>query len=89
VLLTLPGEPVFFLAGLWERVYAPDGPVDTFSFMTTAPGDLVKPYHPKAEPVILEAGEVAAWLDHTADPLPLIRNARAGRLAVAPAKETV
>lgn len=85
-LFTLPGEPVFFLAGLWERVNAPDGPVDTFAFMTTAPGDLVRPYHPKAEPVILEPDQAATWLDHAADVLPLITNARAGRLAVAAAK---
>jgi putative SOS response-associated peptidase YedK len=86
-LFTLPGESVFFLAGLWERVNAPDGPVDTFAFMTTAPGEMVKPYHPKAEPVILEPGEALQWLDHTADPLALIKNARDGRLAVTAAKE--
>jgi putative SOS response-associated peptidase YedK len=86
-LFTLPGEPVFFLAGLWERVHAPDGPVDTFAFMTTAPGDQVRPYHPKAEPVILEGDDWKAGLDHSADPIELIRHSRPDRMAIAPAKE--
>ena len=86
-LFTLPQEPVFFLAGLWERVNSPDDPVDTFAFMTTAPGDQVRPYHPKAEPVILGSDDWKAWLDHSADPIDLIRHSRPDRMAVAPAKE--
>jgi putative SOS response-associated peptidase YedK len=85
-LFTLPNEPVFFLAGLWERVNAPAGPVDTFAFMTTAPGELVRPYHPKAEPVILEGEDWKVWLNHSADPIELIRHSATGRLTVEPAK---
>jgi putative SOS response-associated peptidase YedK len=86
-LFTLPNEPVFLLAGLWERVHSPAGPVDTFAFMTTAPGDQVRPYHPKAELVILEGDDWKAWFDHSIDPIPLIRPSWPNRMAIMPVKE--
>jgi len=56
------GEP-FAFAGLWERWTTPEGEaLLTFTIITTAPNDLVKPVHDRM-PVVLRREDEQAWLD--------------------------
>lgn len=54
----------FLMAGLWERWNGPDGKVDSFSILTTAANDTIRPLHDRM-PVILPPESWARWLDHT------------------------
>lgn len=55
-------RPLVF-AGLWDRWEGgPEGPVDSFTILTTAPNDVVAPIHNRM-PVILPAVHYDAWLD--------------------------
>lgn len=65
--LRLKGGALFAMAGLWERAeQLPDGPVESFTIVTTAANDLVARYHVKARmPVILLPDQFRAWLDPT------------------------
>ncbi|NIM51911.1 MAG: hypothetical protein GTN78_05355 [Gemmatimonadales bacterium] len=54
---------VFALAGLWERwLGAAQQPVETFTIITTAPNDMLRPLHNRM-PVILKPGDYDRWLD--------------------------
>ena len=55
------GRPLGF-AGLRERWQGPDGVLDTCTILTTAANDLMAPVHDRM-PVVLAAGDYAAWLD--------------------------
>jgi putative SOS response-associated peptidase YedK len=53
----------FAFAGLWERwEKAPDGPLETFTILTTDANATLLPLHHRM-PVILQPDEHAAWLD--------------------------
>ncbi len=58
------GGELLGLAGLWERWTRPgDGEViDSFTIVTTNANAVMRPLHDRM-PVILEAGDYAAWLD--------------------------
>ena len=59
---------VFGFAGLWERWSQADGtPLDTFSVVTTAANETMKPVHERM-PVILQPDEFATWLDRESEP---------------------
>jgi len=49
-------------AGLWETWKSPEGEVDSFTILTTAPNRLVQPFHDRM-PVILSPDEYPTWLD--------------------------
>jgi len=61
-------RPLCFFAGLWTRWSGvrklKEGAVtiDVFGFLTTDANDIVRPYHPKAMPVVLEPDDAEAWL---------------------------
>lgn len=63
--LGLKDGGLFAMAGLWERAEnLPDGPLESFTIVTTAANDLVTRYHPKGRmPVILDRSAFNAWLD--------------------------
>jgi len=63
--LGLKDGGLFAMAGLWERAEnLPDGPLESFTIVTTAANDLVTRYHPKGRmPVILDRSAFKAWLD--------------------------
>jgi putative SOS response-associated peptidase YedK len=63
--LGLKDGGLFAMAGLWERAeQLPDGPLESFTIITTAANDLVTRYHPKGRmPVILDRSAFTAWLD--------------------------
>lgn len=74
----------FCFPGLWERWESPDGPLESFTLMTTAPGPDAAPYHDR-QPVILPREHWATWLDLAADVVPLLVHGPAGELRVEPA----
>ena len=55
---------LFGLAGLWERWTRPGDSevIDSFTIVTTDANAAMRPLHDRM-PVILEAGDYAAWLD--------------------------
>lgn len=56
-------ERPFALAGLWEHNGAvPEGPVETFTILTTTANALVQPLHDRM-PVILPDAAINRWLD--------------------------
>lgn len=75
------GRKWFSFAGLWDRAETADGPVESCTLMTIAPGPDVAPYHHR-QPVILEREDWARWLDVGADPAPLFEIPPGGRLTV-------
>ncbi len=53
---------VFAFAGIWERWKGPDGPVESVAIITTAPNDLIEPFHDRMA-VIVEPKDYNLWLD--------------------------
>jgi putative SOS response-associated peptidase YedK len=76
-----PRQEIFAFPGLWDRATTPQGPLESFTLLTTAPGADCAPYHSR-QPVVLEREGWAQWLDLTADPTPLFRAGPAGRICV-------
>ena len=56
-------QPVFAVAGFWQRTAEGNG----FTMVTCDPNTLVAPIHPKAMIAILEPGDVDLWLRGTYD----------------------
>ncbi len=58
-----PGNAeVFSLAGLWERWERGEEPLETFTVLTTTASPALADVHHR-QPVIVEDGDVAEWLD--------------------------
>jgi putative SOS response-associated peptidase YedK len=53
---------ILALAGLWERWDKGDGPLETFTIITTTPNAMMAELHDRM-PVVLYGGGVRAWLD--------------------------
>jgi putative SOS response-associated peptidase YedK len=53
---------ILALAGLWERWDKGDGPLETFTIITTTPNALMAELHDRM-PVVLDGGGARAWLD--------------------------
>ena len=64
-------RPPFAFAGIWRRwrgeIKGDPVDLDVFAIVTTRPNALVARVHPDRMPVILEAGDHAAWLSGTPD----------------------
>lgn len=61
------GEP-FAMAGLWESWNGSDeGPLETFTILTTAANERLAPIHHRM-PVILDVDAAGVWLDPGSDP---------------------
>jgi len=86
-LFTVSGQPWFCFAGLWDHAETADGPVDSFTILTTAAGADMAAYHNR-QPVILPRDRWMDWLDLAADPTPLFAAGPAGtlRAELAPAE---
>ncbi len=77
--ITVPDEPLFALAGLWEWWRDPahkDDPekqrgVETYTILTSAANGQMTPIHDRM-PVIVPAQRYAAWLDPTQDATDLL-----------------
>ena len=83
---TKSNSDIFCFPGLWDRAQTADGPVESFTIVTTAPGPDCEPYHNR-QPVILERDQWGPWLDLTADPAPILQAGAAGVISVARAME--
>ncbi|HVA35401.1 MAG TPA: SOS response-associated peptidase [Stellaceae bacterium] len=88
------GAP-FAFAGLWDRwIERQDGaatPIDTFTIVTTAANDLLRPLHPRM-PVILDSAAAAVWLDPESAPAAVaatLRGVPAAALRYAPVAKRV
>jgi putative SOS response-associated peptidase YedK len=66
---TLPDHETFALAGLWERAHTADGPVESFTFLTSEPRAAQRPYHDR-QPVVLRPEQWAEWMDPANDMAP-------------------
>jgi len=62
--VSLPDQPVFGLAGLWERWIDPHSgePVETYAIVTTAANQTLAPLHDRM-PVIVAPDRYGDWLD--------------------------
>lgn len=92
--ISLGGEQVFGMAGLWSSWRPKDKPdqrLESFTIVTTGPSDKVRDLHDRM-PVILAPGDYARWLDPAADPeqlLSLLRPFDAPELVTWPVSRAV
>jgi putative SOS response-associated peptidase YedK len=86
-LITAPSQRCFCFAGLWDHAETADGPVDSFTILTTAAGPDMEPLHNR-QPVILPRDRWGDWLNLEGDPAPLYQPGPAGTLKteIAPAE---
>ena len=61
-LITRTGADGFCFAGLWDHAETADGPLDSFTILTTAAGPDMTAYHTR-QPVILPPERYADWLN--------------------------
>ena len=73
----LNDEPFLFVAGLWREGSAGEG--DSFTMLTTAPGDDIAPYHDR-QIVVLKPADLPHWLFLTKPQTELLRPLAAGSL---------
>lgn len=83
---TRTGADLFCFAGLWDRAHTADGPIESFTILTCAPGPDAAPYHTR-QPVILEPEQWGPWLDLAGDAAPLLKAGGPGLLSIARAAE--
>ena len=63
---TLPGQPIFAMAGLWETWGPKENPQESYTMITTEANPLVAEYHAKGRmPVILDREDYDLWLTGT------------------------
>lgn len=61
--ITVPDDPLFAFAGLYEQSTGADGePVESYTIITTEPNELMSTLHNRM-PVILHPGDEQEWLD--------------------------
>ena len=78
--ITLPGQPLFAFAGLWERWKPAAGePVETFTIVTTEANEQVARIHDRM-PVILPMDALDTWLAAPADEARALLRPWAGEL---------
>lgn len=78
---TVPDQPTFAFPGLWDHAQTTDGPIDSFTLLTSTPGPDQAPYHSR-QPVILERAEWSYWLDPRNDMAPSFKGSPAGTIKV-------
>jgi len=75
------GQPTFAFPGIWDHAETADGPISSFTLLTSAPGPDQAPYHSR-QPVILERGQWAEWLDLRSDMAPNFKGSPVGSLRI-------
>jgi len=83
--ITAAGREAFYFAGLWDRASPADaeGPMETFTIATCAPGPDMAEIHNR-QPVILDAARAAQWLALDGPGKALLHFGPAGELVAAP-----
>jgi putative SOS response-associated peptidase YedK len=86
-LITAADRRCFCFAGLWDHAETVDGPVDSFTILTTAAGPDMQPIHDR-QPVIVPWERWRNWLNLSADPAALYVPGPLGtlRAEIAPAE---
>ncbi len=81
---------LLFLAGLWERCPTEEGLAESYTMpmIDAANGDDIAPFHNR-QPVTLDAGSAALWLNLSADPRPMLRAPPPGTLVADPPRPVV
>ncbi len=79
---TLKGAELFCIAGLWDRAETADGLVESFTMLTSAPGEDMRPYHDR-QVVVLAPAAYGAWLNLDGDVASLLSPPPAGTFEVA------
>jgi putative SOS response-associated peptidase YedK len=69
-LITVADQRCFCFAGIWDHAETADGPIDSFTILTTAAGPDMQPIHDR-QPVILPRDRWHDWLDLSGDTRPL------------------
>jgi putative SOS response-associated peptidase YedK len=77
---SVPSQHTFAFPGVWDHADTADGPIDSFTLLTSSPGPDQAPYHNR-QPVILERGQWADWLDPANDMAPSFKGSGAGTIA--------
>jgi putative SOS response-associated peptidase YedK len=77
---SVPAQPTFAFPGIWDHAGTEDGPLDSFTLLTSAPGPDQAPYHNR-QPVILRRDQWSEWLDPRNDMAPSFRGSPAGTIA--------
>jgi putative SOS response-associated peptidase YedK len=78
---SLLDQPTFCFPGLWDHAETADGPVDSFTLLTSAPGPDQTPYHNR-QPVVLERSQWSDWLDPRKDMASTFNGSPAGTITV-------
>ena len=87
--ITLPQEPLFGFAGLWERWRRGEGDhVETFTIVTTEANEAVAGIHDRM-PVIIPMGDIDAWLAGPADEAAKLLRPYAGTVTLRPVRRIV
>lgn len=86
-------ERIFALAGLWESWEgAENAPVESFTILTMAANEFMKPYHDRM-PVLIGRDDYDVWLDPGIDDIkrlePLLRPPGSGELTACPVSRYV
>ncbi len=87
---TRADDRIMCLAGLWETWDKGEGPLETYTVITTSANGLLAPIHARM-PVVLEPESVGAWLgdDEAGDLSALLRPAADGVLQTVPVSTRV
>ena len=78
---TVAGQSTFAFAGLWDHAETADGPIDSFTLLTSAPGADQSPYHNR-QLVILDHRQWGEWLDPSNDLAATFKGSPAGTIQV-------
>lgn len=62
---TVPSQPLFYFAGIWDDWIDPNGSeIASCAIVTTYPNSLIMRYKPQM-PSILKHSEIDIWMDHS------------------------
>jgi putative SOS response-associated peptidase YedK len=87
--ITVPGEPLFGLAGLWERwKRGEDDYVETFTIVTTEANEAVAAIHDRM-PAIVPTGAIDAWLEGPAEEACRLLRPFQGAMSLRPVRKVV
>src|SRR5208282_2003866 len=77
---SVPAQETFAFPGLWDRAHTSDGPIESYTLLTTAAGPDMTAYHDR-QPVILARADWSEWLDLAHDPMGLLHAGPPGTIA--------
>ena len=80
--LRLVGQPMFYMAALWNRFRHEDGtPLDAFVLLTTSPNEEIAAFHDRM-PCLLTPDRLGDWIDAGREPAEALSGVRPFRGAM-------